>query len=245
MKKMFPHHAGHISDDTSYRTIFDVLKSAHMNGYANVRIIAGGKRVKQFEKLSNDYNGALYAFDNIETVNAGDRDDDSEGVEGMSASKARQAVLDGDRDTFDSQLPDGYDGDELFNAVQKALGSDKKEKKKDKTEEWKVAPKFHAQTLREQYIKENIYNIGDRVENLNNGFSGRIIRRGPSYVICVTEDKIMFKSWIHEVVESKKLDGVPADQRLVGTDSLKKYTERMTPGSAWGIQFINKYRKNK
>ena len=247
MKQMFPDHASHISDDTSYRTIFDVLKSAHMNGYANVRIIAGGKRVKQFEKLSNDYNGALYAFDNLETINAGDRDDDAEGVEGMSASKARQAVLDGDRDTFDSQLPDGYDGDELFNAVQNALGSEKKEKKKEKKEvkEWKVAPKFHARKLREYYINEEIYNIGDRVENLSNGFVGRIIRRGPSYVICVTEDKIMFKSWITEVVESNKPDGVPADQRLVGTDSLRKYTERMVPGSAWGIQFINKYRKNK
>ena len=80
---------------------------------------------------------------------------------------------------------------------------------------------------------------------MSNGFVGRIIRRGPSYVICVTEDKIMFKSWITEVVESNKPDGVPADQRLVGTDSLRKYTERMVPGSAWGIQFINKYRKNK
>jgi len=37
--------------------------------------------------------------------------------------------------------------------------------------------------------------------------------------------------------------GVPADQRLVGTDSHRKYVESMVPGSSWGIQFINKYRK--
>ena len=36
---------------------------------------------------------------------------------------------------------------------------------------------------------------------------------------------------------------VPADQRLVGTDAHRKYVEKMVPGSEWGKQFINKYRK--
>ena len=55
----------------------------------------------------------------------------------------------------------------------------------------------------------------------------------------------MFKSWVKDIVESTftKISGVPASQREVGTDLLRKYTERMVPGSAWGIQFINKYRK--
>ena len=43
----------------------------------------------------------------------------------------------------------------------------------------------------------------------------------------------MFKSWIKDVSDIKKesydlptdVSGVPADQRLVGTDSLRKYTE--------------------
>ena len=131
-----------------------------MNGYANVRIIAGGKRVKQFEKLSNDYNGALYAFDNLETINAGDRDDDAEGVEGMSASKARQAVLDGDYDTFSSQLPKDEEGndfagaEDLFKALRKALGveDDAKKEKKKAVKEWKVAPKLHARELRDSLM---------------------------------------------------------------------------------------------
>ena len=45
----------------------------------------------------------------------------------------------------------------------------------------------------------------------------------------------MFKSWIKDITESKKetykpytdISGVPADQRLVGTDSLRKYAETM------------------
>ena len=45
------------------------------------------------------------------------------------------------------------------------------------------------------------------------------------------------------VVNGTTESGVPADQRLVGTDSLRKYTENLVPGSTWGKQFINKYRK--
>ena len=55
----------------------------------------------------------------------------------------------------------------------------------------------------------------------------------------------MFKSWIKDVNEQKITDvsGVPATQRLVGTDTLRKYAEKMFPRSTWGQQFINKYRQ--
>jgi len=72
---------------------------------------------------------------------------------------------------------------------------------------------------------------------------GKIIRRGTNYLICVTEDKIMFKSWIQDVTEATLNHGVPADKREIGTDSYLKYVEKMTPSIAWGKQFINKYRK--
>ena len=83
---------------------------------------------------------------------------------------------------------------------------------------------------------------------MNNGLVGRIIRRGANHLICVTEDKIMFKSWIKDVSESivngTTESGVPADQREVGTDAFRKYVERLVPGSSYGRHFINKYRKN-
>ena len=63
------------------RTIFDVLKKAHNDGYTNVRIVAGQDRVKEFDKLSQNYNGQLYQFDNMEVVSSGDRDPDAEGME--------------------------------------------------------------------------------------------------------------------------------------------------------------------
>ena len=41
MRQMFPQHSERIVNDGANRTIFDVLKKAHNDGYTNVRIIAG------------------------------------------------------------------------------------------------------------------------------------------------------------------------------------------------------------
>ena len=255
MKEMFPHHSTHINDDPEFRTLLDVLKYAHNEGYANVRIIAGGKRLKQFGELSQKYNGALYEFGNLETISSGDRDEDGEGIEAMSATTARQAALDNDYDTFSSQLPKDDDGndfagaEELFKNVRKALGIDdvKKEKKKE-VKEWKVAPKLHARQLREYYINNEIYNTGDKVQDLNNGLTGRIMRRGTNYVICVSEDKIMFKSWIKDVTEavvnSPTPSGVSARYREVGTDALRQYTQKLSHNPII-LNFINKSRKKR
>ena len=92
MQKMFPKHKDKIVNDANNKTIFDVLKKAHTDGYANVRILGGADRVKEFEKLTNNYNGKLYQFDKLEIKSAGDRDPDSDDITGMSASKQRKAA---------------------------------------------------------------------------------------------------------------------------------------------------------
>ena len=248
MRQMFPQHSERIMNDGNTRTIFDVLKKAHNDGYTNVRIVGGADRVKEFDKLANSYNGNLYAFDNIEVVSAGDRDPDSDGVEGLSASRMRLAAAEGDFKTFRLGMPPEMapkDVRAVFDTVRASMGI------QESWNVWEIAPKFDAKTLRENYINETIFRIGQLVENLNTGLVGRIIRRGTNYLICVTEDNIMFKSWIKDVMEAKRIvnitnkGGVPADQRLVGTDSYRKYVESMVPGHTWGRQFINKYRKSK
>ena len=105
MQKMFPKHKDKIVNDKANRTIFDVLKKAHTDGYANVRILGGADRVKEFEKLTNNYNGKLYQFDNLEIKSAGDRDPDSDDITGMSASKQRKAAAEGDIKTFMKGVP--------------------------------------------------------------------------------------------------------------------------------------------
>jgi len=265
MRTMFPQHSSRIANDQNTRTIFDVLKKAHNDGYTNVRIVGGADRVKEFDKLANNYNGALYQFDNIEVVSAGDRDPDSDGVEGLSASRMRLAAAEGDFKTFRLGLPPDLTRKQalsVFDRVRQSMGI------VDQVQEfwniWEIAPKFDQRTLRENYIAEKIFNIGQLVENLNTGLIGRIIRRGTNYLICVTEDNIMFKSWIKDVMEAyqekkmerkMRLPGKP--NTLVGTTGYLKYAAQQTPGSElgkenlafgqknFGLNFINKYRKSK
>ena len=244
MQKMFPKHKNKIVNDANNRTIFDVLKKAHTDGYANVRIVGGGDRVKEFDKLANDYNGKLYQFDNLEVMSAGDRDPDSDDVTGMSASKQRKAAAENDIKTFMKGVPKSLsqkDAEQLFKKIRTAMNI------KEGWNLWEIAPKFDWKGLRENYIGEKIFRVGQMVENVNSGLVGRIIRRGANHLICVTEDKMMFKSWIKDVSEAvvngTDISGVPANQREVGTDAHRKYVETMVPGSSYGLHFINKYRK--
>ena len=244
MKQMFPKHSSKIVDDEGNRTIFDVLKKAHTDGYAGVRIVGGSDRVSEFEKLTNNYNKKLYDFDSIEVTSAGDRDPDSDNVEGMSASKQRKAAAEGDFESFKKGVPSSMKEKEvknLYNMIRKGMNI------KEGWNLWEIAPKFDWKNLRENYITEKIFNVGQVVENLNSGLIGRIIRRGTNYLICVTEDNLMFKSWIKDVSEAvvngTHKQGVPPDDRLIGTDKHLKYVQSMVPGSSYGKQFINKYRK--
>jgi len=247
MRTMFPQHSSKIANDQNTRTIFDVLKKAHNDGYTNIRIVGGADRVNEFNKLANNYNGSLYQFDNVDVVSAGDRDPDSEGVEGLSASRMRLSASEGDFKTFRSGLPPELPRKQalaLFDTVRQSMGI--VDQVSEQFNIWEIAPRFDQKSLRENYISEKIFRLGSLVENLNTGLIGRIIRRGTNYLICVTEDNIMFKSWIRDVMEAKiftNKSGVPADKRLVGTDSYRKYVGSMVPRNGYGKEFINRYRK--
>ena len=249
MRQMFPQHSERIVNDGANRTIFDVLKKAHNDGYTYVRIVAGQDRVKEFDKLSQNYNGQLYQFDNMEVVSSGDRDPDSDGVEGLSSSRMRLAAAEGDFKTFRAGLPEGTPRKmamTLFDTVRQTMNV---QEMKEFWNIWEIAPKYDLENLRESYIAKQIFNIGDRVENLNTGMIGRIIRRGANHLICVSENNIMFKSWVKDlqeaIVNAKTPSGVPANQRLTCTDALRKYVETMVPGISYGKQFINKYKVRK
>jgi hypothetical protein len=178
-------------------------------------------------------------------ISAGERDAESEGVEGMSASKLRAAAVKGDFDTFRKGVPKALDDEntqKLYATLRKNMGVKEKEVQ---TEMWRIAPKFEWKTLRENYIKGNLFQVGDLVENDNTGLVGKIIRKGANYIIAVTEDNIMFKSWIKDITEKfTDVSGVPSDQRLVATDEYREYVQRLT-SNAPILNFINKFRRKR
>ena len=266
MKKMFPEFEENIINDEEMKTIFNVLVTANEDGYNNVNIVVGSDRQAEFENLAQKYNGELYNFDLIRVISAGVRDADAEGVEGMSASKMRKAVMDNDFDSFRRGTPktlNDADTQALFNAVRQGMQVKKSKVKKESYALWEIAPKYDMRNLRENYVRGKIFRIGDKVQNLNTGLIGEVMRRGTNHLICVTEEGYMFKSWIKDVMEytEVKMDRMYREpgkpNTLFGTTGYLKYAMKQTPGSTLGKEniqaggksfldkFINKYKKQK
>ena len=235
MRQMFPDYADSIIDDKGSKTIFNVMTGANEEGHKNMIIMVGQDRLGEFQGLSHKYNGELYNYDQLEVVSAGDRDPDSDDVTGMSASKLRLAAAEGDFVKFAKGVPDTLgkmEKMELFNVLRRSM------KIEEETEIWEVAPKLDEEALRDAYLVDRIYEIGSIVENMNTGFSGEVIRRGTNYVICVTEDGIMFKSWLKDLVETP---------HEIGTDEYREYLQSLTPGqevkSYTGVKIASIYDK--
>ena len=254
MKKLFPDFEENIINDSEMKSIFNVLIAADEEGYDNVNIVVGADRQAEFENLATKYNGELYNFKDIRVVSAGIRDADAEGVEGMSASKMRKAVVDGNFKAFKSGTPKNIKDDDvqsIFNAVRSGM----KLKKTSVTELWQIAPKYDARGLREQYVTGKLYRIGDMIENLNTGLIGKIIRRGTNHLICVTEENHMFKSWIRDVMEytevkmSRRMRDKTHPNYLIGTSGYRKNVmDKMGVKKIQNFdikEFINKYRLKK
>ena len=256
MRKMFPKYEEQIVNDSEMISIFNVLTTAYEDGYKNVNIIVGADRQAEFENLANKYNKDLYDFKQIRVISAGVRDADAEGVEGMSASKMRKAVADDDFEAFKKGTPKGINDGEtrtLFDAVRAGMGV---KKKKEVAEVWEIAPRYDQRKLRENYIKKKVFRMGDIVESLSTGLIGKIIRRGTNYLISVSESNVMFKSWIHDVMEytEKKMEGRMRDKThpnyLVGTGGYRKNAQAKVAGQGkiknFNIEeFINKYKLRK
>lgn len=240
MRQMFPDYADSIIDDKGAKTIFNVLTGANGEGHTNMIIMVGQDRLGEFQGLSHKYNGELYNYDQLEVVSAGDRDPDSDDVTGMSASKLRLAAAEGDFKKFAKGVPDtmkNMEKMELFNVLRRSMGIT------EETEVWEVAPKLDEEGMRDAYLVDHIYEVGNLVENMNTCLRGEVIRRGTNYVICVTEDGVMFKSWLKDLVENP---------HEIGTDEYREYVQSLTPRqeikSYTGVKIASiydKFRKGK
>jgi hypothetical protein len=129
LKLIFPKYRPYIEDSLA-KTALDAASEIHdKGGYTKLMMVVGSDRVRDFSSLLNRYNDkkskhGYYNFDSIEVISAGERDPDAEGADGMSASKMRQAVVDGDYDVFKMGVPSGTSDSickNLYNAVAKGM----------------------------------------------------------------------------------------------------------------------------
>ena len=221
MRDMFPKHKRNIIANNKLKTVLDIAVYFHQQGYKELNMVVGSDRVAEFKKLLTTYNGqekrhGFYDFDTIQIFSAGERDPDAEGVTGMSASKMRAAATNNDYDTFQKGLPRGFkNGNQLFKDVRKGMNLKENSKYSDEEIE------------RDLYVRGAIYQIGDLVENINDGTSGEIIRRGTNYV-QYTDGENVHKAFLHSIKETKKITKVKQDPDIKdspGTEPAKYYAK--------------------
>jgi len=219
MQMMYPDYSDYILDSEDMKTIFDILGSLHNDGFVDVRIVVGADRVGEFQSLAHQNNGQGYEFNNIEVIPCPGKDPDSDTAGAGSSAALRVAAAEENFEAFASSLPSrmkGADKESLFSSVMKSmkLGED--------YEMWKIAPDLDKEGVRRNYKEHNLYSVGTLIENINTGLRGRVIRKGTNHLICLTDEGVMFKSWISAV-------HLPEDVYEVGTDKYREKLQRMTP----------------
>jgi 5'(3')-deoxyribonucleotidase len=108
--------------DPGVKTLIQALQKLESLGFAHIIMVAGSDRQAQFEEFLPKYNGKDYKFDTITVVSSGERDPDSEGVEGMSASKMRTHAQNNDFDSFKDGVLDPSIAKDMFNDVRSGMG---------------------------------------------------------------------------------------------------------------------------
>ena len=199
-RKMFPKHARSIMIDKKVKNVFHIMKKLNDEGYKNVVMVVGQDRLREFDILLNKYNGkkgphGIYKFSRIDTVSAGSRDPDSEGTDGMSASKMRAAAAEKDFTSFSQGLPKSVsnpDAKGLYNKIRSAMGL--KEQKEFKNY-LQLEP---ISNVREDYVKGNLFTPGDTVVVNNTGKVAQVKHLGSNYVIIESGNR-EYRKWIDSV----------------------------------------------
>ena len=82
-----------------------------------------------------------------------------------------------------------------------------------------VRKEVKHQEVRDKYYREEIYKVGEWVLTEKDNV-GKIIRRGPNYLICLTAEDVKFRTWVKDVKEVFE----------IGTDAYRQYVMSLTPG---------------
>lgn len=200
MRKMFAKQGRSIIEDKSIITIFDALVKLYKQNFTKVIVVVGSDRVAEFSKLLTKYNGVsakhgFYEFkDGIQIESAGERDPDSDDVDGMSASKMRAAAKDNNFDLFKKGLPRSFkEAKDLFNTIRKNSGL-----KESKI----IRPtmSFGISEKREDYVKGKLFKVGSSVIINETNETGIIMQRKSNYVIVKVGDEEI-KKWITAISE--------------------------------------------
>jgi len=164
-------------------TLSDVIKFLDDNGYTNATMYVGSDRVDSFKDALQD------ATIDVEIKQVGqDREDDSDGLEGVSGSALRVYAVSGDFDKFKEQIPPKISDEYAlgwYNDIRKVND---------------LSQQTNEDILRESYHTGKVFNLGTYVLT-ESGIVGRVINRGDNYVGVVHEGGEIKRYWLNQLSE--------------------------------------------
>jgi len=218
MQTIFKPYASHIFVMPT-NMVLELATKIYKMGYTNISMVVGSDRVREFDTILKKYNGeknrhGYYNFKKIDVVSAGERDPDEEGVTGMSASKLRDYAKRGDLKNFKRGIPGNLTDKqikELFFNVREGMGLTTFIGGKEDESAWDAyggtdlkpivsLETFEAQQVRDLYIREMIFNIGEQAHNSKLDIKGKVVRRGTNYIVLEDTNNNLHKSWIWDCV---------------------------------------------
>tara|TARA_B100000123_G_scaffold272536_1_gene255754 strand:- start:70 stop:1203 length:1134 start_codon:yes stop_codon:yes gene_type:complete len=222
-RKMFRKHARNIVLNKKIKTVMNAAVDLYDSGFRSVTMVVGDDRVREFNALLNNYNGkrsshGLYNFKEINVVSAGERDPDSESASGASATKQREAAADNDFTKFSQGLPkdtSNKDAKSLFNAVRLGMGL------KEETEFKNKVKLDSVSEIREKFVSEDIFKVGDQVVIKETDEVAIISHRGSNYVILEKSDNTIVRKWL-DAIEALDAKGLQS----IGWDKYKKDSKK-------------------
>jgi nicotinic acid mononucleotide adenylyltransferase len=129
LKKLFPSIQDKIVYDMTIKNVLQAADKLKANGYTDATFVCGSDRIPEFTKLLNTWNGMdkTPRFGTLNIVSSGEREDGAEGVEGVSASMAREFVKNNDFESFKGTVPNNPQlAKELFDTVKQGMATSKK-----------------------------------------------------------------------------------------------------------------------
>jgi len=208
-----PETKGMYNTDTSLRTPVQAMQDGLDRGYKNLVFNVGPDNVESFKNIAR-YNPG---YNNVDVISNPDmvRDPEllkqPEGGElskadlykrllaGLSASGMRKFAMGNNFEKFKEGTAFGKHFDPyqkpLFDELREAMGAPQGGVPMQFDNSYEPS----SDMIREMYKTGQLYVVGDIVEDKYSYHIGEIIRCGANHLICVTEEGVMFKSFITDV----------------------------------------------
>ena len=191
LEQYFPELSSNIVKNKDVRTLFDTVRKLKENDYNKVTLYVGSDRATNFRRQLRNH------FDDIkiDVEQAGaTRDSDSDRVNGLSGNKLRNAVKEGDYDTFRAGSPkvDEELVQNVYHDIRRRYGLPSDKPKTDPIE-------IQTTEEREEFFKGK-FQEGDSI--LKDGRVGEIKSIGSNYlnILYLGEEKIK-REWPWEVIK--------------------------------------------